>query len=129
MTSGGECKWRVTLPPTKANLTAYTITATSQKHGSIKISDVLFGDVYICSGQSNMVFPLSHVKLHTDECVVERFLIMINFMLQVYNATDEVANAANYPMIRLFTTQQLVSVKPLDEPLGITEPWTAASPG
>ena len=68
MTSGGECKWRVTLPPTKADSTAYTITATSQKHGSIKISDVLFGDVYICSGQSNMVFPLPHVELHTDEC-------------------------------------------------------------
>ena len=49
--------------------------------------------------------------------------------MQVYNATDEVANAANYPMIRLFTAQQLLSVKPLDEPLGVTEPWSVASPG
>ena len=62
MTSG-KCKWHVTLPPIKADSqTSYTITATSQKHGSIKISDILFGDVYICSGQSNMVFPLPHVK-------------------------------------------------------------------
>ena len=60
--TNGKCKWRVTLPPTKADSqTAYTITATSQKHGSIKIDDVLFGDVYVCSGQSNMVFPLPHV--------------------------------------------------------------------
>ena len=62
---GGKCKWRVTLPPTKADSqTAYTITATSQNQGSIKISDVLFGDVYVCSGQSNMVFPLPRVKTH-----------------------------------------------------------------
>ena len=60
----GGCKWRVTLPPTKADTqTAYTITATSQKYGSIKIDDVLFGDVWLCSGQSNMVFPLAHVIL------------------------------------------------------------------
>ena len=64
--SSGNCKWRVTLPPTKADSeTTYTITATSQKHGSINISDVLFGDVYVCSGQSNMGFTLQGVcKLH-----------------------------------------------------------------
>lgn len=61
--TSGNCKWRVTLPPTKADLqTAYTITATSQKHGSVKISDVLFGDVWVCSGQSNMGFSLKSVK-------------------------------------------------------------------
>ena len=61
--AGGKCKWRVTLPPTKADLeTAYTITATSQKHGSIKISDVLFGDVWVCSGQSNMGFNVQDVR-------------------------------------------------------------------
>ena len=62
-----KCKWQATLPPTKADLqVAYTITATSQKHGSIKISDVLFGDVWVCSGQSNMVFPLPHVSPQTS---------------------------------------------------------------
>ena len=61
--SNGKCKWHVTLPPTKADLeTAYTITATSQKHGSINISDVLFGDVWVCSGQSNMGFNLQDVR-------------------------------------------------------------------
>ena len=61
--ASGKCKWRVTLPPTKADSgTIYTITATSQKHGSIKISDVLFGDVWVCSGQSNMGFNLQGVR-------------------------------------------------------------------
>ena len=59
----GSCKWRVTLPPTQGSLQeSFTITATSQKHGSIKISDVLFGDVWICSGQSNMQFTVSQVS-------------------------------------------------------------------
>ena len=58
----GMCKWVVTLPATKADAqTTYTITATSQKHGSIKISDVLFGDVWVCSGQSNMQFTVPQV--------------------------------------------------------------------
>ena len=58
----GMCKWVVTLPATKADAqTTYTISATSQKHGSIKISDVLFGDVWVCSGQSNMQFTVPQV--------------------------------------------------------------------
>ena len=56
------CKWIVTLPATKADAqTTYIITAKSQKYGSIKISDVLFGDVWVCSGQSNMQFALPQV--------------------------------------------------------------------
>ena len=56
------CKWIVTLPATKADSqTTYTITAKSQNHGSIKISDVLFGDVWVCSGQSNMQFAVPQV--------------------------------------------------------------------
>jgi len=39
-----------------------TITASSQKYGSMTLSDVLFGDVWVCSGQSNMQFALPQVK-------------------------------------------------------------------
>lgn len=61
--TSGSCKWRVTLPPTPGSLQeSYTITAISQKHGSIKISDILFGDVWVCSGQSNMQFTVSQVS-------------------------------------------------------------------
>ena len=63
--TSGKCKWRVTLPPTVgSSQESYTVTVTSQKHGSIKISDVLFGDVWICSGQSNMQFTVSQVSVH-----------------------------------------------------------------
>ena len=49
------------LPATEAG-GPYTITATSQKHGSATLQDVLFGDVWICSGQSNMHFTVPMVR-------------------------------------------------------------------
>ena len=39
----------------------YTITASLGGQNPIKISDVLFGDVWVCSGQSNMVFSVQQV--------------------------------------------------------------------
>ena len=45
------------------------------------------------------------------------------------NASDEVAKATEYPQIRLFTAALEQSPTPLDELLGISEPWSVASPG
>ena len=57
----GFCRWLATLPPT-TDPGPYVVKATSTKHGSISLSDVLFGDVYICSGQSNMQFTIPQVR-------------------------------------------------------------------
>ena len=55
--------WKLLLPPTKGDLTTtYTITVTSDKYGSATINDVLFGDVWVCSGQSNMAFTVKNVS-------------------------------------------------------------------
>ena len=40
----------------------YEIHVTSQKYGKISLVDVMFGDVWVCSGQSNMAFSLAHVS-------------------------------------------------------------------
>jgi len=54
VTSAADSVWRVKLPPTPASMTAsHNITATSSGR-TITLSDVLFGDVWVCSGQSNM---------------------------------------------------------------------------
>lgn len=54
--------WRTTLNPVEAggpyNLTAFQNTTKS----SITLTDVLFGDIWICSGQSNMAFTVSQVS-------------------------------------------------------------------
>lgn len=58
----GMCRWSVTLPPTMSNM-AHMISATSQKYGSATLNDVLFGDVWLCSGQSNMQFTVPQVTI------------------------------------------------------------------
>jgi sialate O-acetylesterase len=105
----GESIWSVTLDPVEdegpfdihvsqplANGTLVTIT----------IHDILFGDVWICSGQSNMQMTVS----------------------LIFNGTEEIANAGNFPKIRLFTTNQVPSATPVEESLGIALNWSVASP-
>jgi sialate O-acetylesterase len=72
---------------------------------TITLHDVLFGDVWICSGQSNMQLTVS----------------------MIYNATEEIANAGNFPKIRLFTSSLISSPTPVEELLGITLNWSVAS--
>ena len=49
------------LPHTAASNTPYTITVSSDKYGEASSSDVMFRDVWICNGQSNMHYPVSKV--------------------------------------------------------------------
>jgi sialate O-acetylesterase len=49
-------QWKVQLPPTKAG-GPYTIDITASNKISVK--EILFGDVWFCSGQSNMVHQLN----------------------------------------------------------------------
>jgi len=70
---------------------------------SIVLDNVLVGDVWVCSGQSNMEWPL----LPTD------------------NGAADVRNA-NLPNIRLFTVQKNTSVVPLDNTLSAK--WELCTP-
>ena len=105
----GESIWSVTLDPVSQE-GPFDIQVSQPlangSFGNITIHDVLFGDVWLCSGQSNMVLPLSWI----------------------YNASEEIANAGKYPKIRLFTTESLPSASPLDELLSIRQNWSVASP-
>lgn len=56
---------------------------------SVTLHNVLVGDVWVCSGQSNMEFGLGNAV----------------------NAAQEIA-AANYPQIRLFTVQKKIALEP-----------------
>jgi sialate O-acetylesterase len=73
---------------------------------TVSIHDILFGDVWICSGQSNMQLTVS----------------------MIYNATEEIANAGNYPKIRVFTAADKPSATPVEELLDIKLNWSEASP-
>ena len=69
--------WRVELDPLAANAGA---TLTIEGKNKIELKNVAVGEVWICSGQSNMEWTLQNAK----------------------NGKAEVA-AADYPQIRLFT--------------------------
>ena len=50
-------------------------------------------------------------------------------LFQVFNATEEIQKASEYPNIHIFTVERIASTKPLEEPPGILQNWSIASPG
>ena len=57
-------RWRVTLDPLTATERPQTLTVASQGGGtSLSVNDVLVGEVWLCSGQSNMAMALVHPEL------------------------------------------------------------------
>jgi len=98
-------EWRVDLDPTPAG-GPHTILITGSGGSKAVLDNVLFGDVWICSGQSNMQFSLK----------------------AAFNSTEEIADADNFPNIRLFTVGQgNASNTPLQNLASIEEKWSVAS--
>ncbi|WPX08801.1 sialate O-acetylesterase [Anaerocellum danielii] len=61
-----EGRWEVTLPPLNAGGPYFMEIKCA--HLTIAIKDILIGDVWICSGQSNMVLPMERViDLYSEE--------------------------------------------------------------
>jgi len=99
-TADDDGRWSVYLSPGEAGGPfPMTIKATN----TITLNDVLVGDVWVASGQSNMEFPMTALA----------------------NAQVEIA-AAQFPRIRLF----MVKHKPADYPLEDVESkgWAACTP-
>ena len=53
---GADGVWRVKLPATAATKTPATISFKGSDGSTASLKDVLFGDVILCSGQSNMQY-------------------------------------------------------------------------
>ncbi|UOG75415.1 sialate O-acetylesterase [Hymenobacter tibetensis] len=104
-------KWQVTLPATPAG-GPYTMTLRGQN--TLTIQDILVGDVWLASGQSNMELPLRDPNAPKP-----------NSYPVVVHAEQEVA-AANFPQIRQFTVKKQVSNQPRLESEGYN--WKLCSP-
>ena len=98
-----EGAWRVPLSPMKAG-GPYTLSVSNDAGVTQQLSDIHFGDVFLCSGQSNM------------EMQVKASM----------NAETEIRRA-DYPQIRLYTVARASSPAPVNElPQGGS--WKVANP-
>ncbi|XP_074783337.1 sialate O-acetylesterase [Athene noctua] len=79
----------------------YALTA-GQGSENVTLRDVYFGDVWLCSGQSNMAMTV----------------------LQVANASQELAAATHYPYVRIFAAAPARSDMELDDLERINLPWS-----
>ena len=103
-----ESIWSVTLDPV-SDEGPFDIHVTQPSANgtqvTITLHDVLFGDVWICSGQSNMQLTVG----------------------MIYNGSLEIAQASNYPKVRVFTATLKESPTPEEELLGILLNWSVPS--
>jgi len=91
--------WQIFLGPLNAG-GPYVLTITGSN--TLTFKNVLVGDVWICSGQSNMEWPLVNAA----------------------GGTEAIAQA-NYPEIRLFTVQKNTAASPVEDVKGS---WVVTTP-
>lgn len=96
-------KWMVKLDPLPASAEGRELVAQSSMKGrAAKITDVVVGDIWLCSGQSNMRFQVSRAD----------------------NAAKEIAAAGN-PALRFFIVEDHFSKTPVPDVKGA---WNLSSP-
>ena len=101
-TANGQGQWQVTLPE---RAMGDSLTLTVQGKNRIELTSVAMGEVWVCSGQSNMQW---------------------SFQNNVINKEAEVA-AANYPQIRLITVPRKTAHMPQADFVGEWAPCTPES--
>jgi sialate O-acetylesterase len=92
-------RWMVQARPLESGR---PLEMTIRGNNKIEISNIMVGEVWVCSGQSNMQWSVQRAD----------------------NPEREIA-AADYPHIRLFTVQRNTSGQPLNDCVGT---WTECSP-
>jgi sialate O-acetylesterase len=99
--AGPDGAWRAELPAQEPG-GPWTMRVATEGSPPIELEDVWFGDVWICSGQSNMEWPLEQTR----------------------GAQEEIA-AADRPLLRLFQVPRRTADAPRSDPQGS---WTQCSP-
>ncbi|WP_246074229.1 sialate O-acetylesterase [Flavobacterium daemonense] len=107
ITANPDGTWRTAVNTPVGSEKQYDIAIEASN--KIILKNVLIGEVWICSGQSNMYFPVGKEDG--------------TWKTGVKNYEEEIQNA-NFPLIRLFTVQTKASQKPLDD---VTGKWAECS--
>ena len=100
-------RWQANIGPfgLVANNAAYSVVVAASGQTTTTLTDVLIGDVFLCSGQSNMAHIL------TDYASLDN-------VPGLY--ADDIADSVNYPNIRNYTVPGTNSLTPLLVPTGGT---------
>ncbi len=107
ITANDKGNWTIKIKTTNSKK-PQTITLTS-KDSKINLKNILFGEVWLCSGQSNMYHPM---KGYPGQ--------------PTYHAPLAIAKANNFNL-RLFSVHKIGSKKPLKD-LKKHNPWQQATP-
>ena len=99
VTTSKDGEWKVQIKTPKAG-GPYTITVKGKN--TITLNDILIGEVWVCSGQSNMEYRLTHA-----------------------NDGKQEVEEANYPQIRVFNVSGAYSPLPAGDVKG---KWIACTP-
>jgi sialate O-acetylesterase len=100
--AGDDGRWRVAFDPLKAGGPALELTVRGAKGPALSVTDILVGEVWLCSGQSNMEWAMSWLP----------------------NPAPDILRADN-PNMRLF----LVPKRPADRPLDdVAAKWERCAP-
>jgi len=100
--ASADGKWRAAFDPLKAGGVALEMTVRGEKGPDILVKDILVGEVWLCSGQSNMEWPLSSVASPTPEIL-----------------------RAGHPNLRLFQVPKRTADRPKDD---VEAKWAACTP-
>lgn len=108
----GKGEWKAEFPPMKAGNTSYSVKISDGKK-TVELKDLLIGEVWFCSGQSNMQMPVGRVFRRG---------------WSAENCEKEVANA-KYPQIR-YAFQRLVQShnKELPAQYSAAKGWVKCDP-
>lgn len=98
-TTAADGKWSVNLKPLKEG---GPLTMKITGDNAVTLNNLLVGEVWVCSGQSNMEWTFS----------------------KAHNAKEE-GPKADFPKIRMFTVKKKTSVKPMTEAVSS---WVECSP-
>lgn len=112
--AGADRKWMVRLTNLRASPDPIEMTIAGKN--TIRIVDVLVGEVWLGSGQSNMDFVVSSDQI--------KYPAMAQRFAGVLNEAEEIA-AANCPNIREFRVPLKTTEAPLDDVAG---KWQACTP-
>jgi len=109
-TADDNGKWRIDLDPLTASAESRTFTVSGTHTAQpLRLDDVLVGEVWLASGQSNMDFSMS---------------VQVKRFAGVANEAQEIA-AANYPNLRFLTGPATLAPTPQDSLPGA---WEVCSP-